>query len=1176
MERLRFSGFALLKKTVTVLTLLTGTLNANAQINRGTEYSPPMIIGPSPTVAGFMRFSDVPVNKYTGIPDISIPLYSVNSHSKEINIDLSLSYHPSGIAYEEEASWVGLGWNLNAGGTISRTMRGMPDELNEIDHYGINVPAVNPYWNAISFTAPGAPADTQGVFPAYQWDISERGRYDGLHDLYQFSFMGHTGRFILTNKCSNPACYQVVKLDNDNAISINYIPASQTFELYDDKGYKFVFNIKEITTTGGSANSTFFDGTSNTEGLPVYTYTSALQLGEIWDRQGNLIVKYTYNTSVINESNVNHSYTYNTMLGEYPNAVINGMKSLCPESSPGALLEPKAISSISISTTATKKLTQIDVVGIATITLTTDPSRQDTENVRGHRLKRILVQNKKGDIIKDIELVHTYSTIKLDPTKVDSRTRMLLKSVKEHYGTKTLTYDMDYMKRKDDDPTKFYIDYWGYITSKPDYDVEGENFRESHPLFCKMDILQKMKIPTGGSVLYDWELNTYSYQGNTSLPNYYANPYNWQTTTTFIGNTTGVSGGSGVTYYDLPYSATVTQKISFSNTVLLNDCTRTTEVLNEDGVWEKVDTELDGTIIIEPGMHYRLVWKFHTGVWWQCPDCGPSGAGTGSCNLIVFSPKPTQFKYLYGGGLRIAKIGYFADDVDPLYYQAGQNLAYYDNNPHNAGYAPPVKEIKFNYNFFGDNTRSSGSLAFAKPIFKYQFSKKALLRCAVDGLQHDYVSMHDYETTTDFNNLSPVRTQGAEVGYKDVRVSETGNGVSRYVFRSPIDVPEDAYTFGRPFLPTSNKDCERGILLQEWQYDEAGNPLVFTDNTYNVVKGVLSTGIDAWHRETKCPQTADNGNQYSGYKSKYHDICETGGNPTEGNNIVFCAYCTPVSDFQRFNFHNEAYAWNQLTQSIVTKYFYDSGVSSEVNTKVLYSYNDINKQVATMETFNSGSDENLKTQYYYYTGPNNHISDYDYVRTYLNGKWTGLNDYEYTPLNDATGRPPYLLSRKSYMKSNVTDFVAIPIYEINKFDIYGNIRSIGYTGFKPNETNYKVVEYGYYDSLPIISVEYSPLTDDTSVLPPIEIPANLLLTAKTASNTGTEQDLITALNAIRTAMPNWLITTYTHKPLVGITSVTDPNGYITRYKYDEVNRLISVTDSDGNIVSENKYKYKYE
>lgn len=53
-----------------------------------------------------------------------------------------------------------------------------------------------------------------------------------------------------------------------------------------------------------------------------------------------------------------------------------------------------------------------------------------------------------------------------------------------------------------------------------------------------------------------------------------------------------------------------------------------------------------------------------------------------------------------------------------------------------------------------------------------------------------------------------------------------------------------------------------------------------------------------------------------------------------------------------------------------------------------------------------------------------------------------------------------------------------------------------------------------------------------------------------------------------------LMTTYTHRPGVGITSVCDPKGLITTFEYDNMNRLWYVKDLFGKIVKEQKYNYK--
>ncbi|WP_124981831.1 hypothetical protein [Nonlabens xiamenensis] len=85
----------------------------------------------SPDVASFMKFEDIKTNLYTGVPDINIPLHTIRDGA--ISIPINLRYHAGGIKVEEEASLVGLGWNLNIGGHVSRRTNGRVD-INSYDH----------------------------------------------------------------------------------------------------------------------------------------------------------------------------------------------------------------------------------------------------------------------------------------------------------------------------------------------------------------------------------------------------------------------------------------------------------------------------------------------------------------------------------------------------------------------------------------------------------------------------------------------------------------------------------------------------------------------------------------------------------------------------------------------------------------------------------------------------------------------------------------------------------------------------------------------------------------------------------------------------------------------------------------------------------------------------------
>lgn len=73
--------------------------------------------------SGFsLNSTDDLVDKFTGDFTYSIPLMDVEGYP------ITISYS-SNVGMHTEASWVGLGWNLNVG-SVSREMRGLPDEFN--------------------------------------------------------------------------------------------------------------------------------------------------------------------------------------------------------------------------------------------------------------------------------------------------------------------------------------------------------------------------------------------------------------------------------------------------------------------------------------------------------------------------------------------------------------------------------------------------------------------------------------------------------------------------------------------------------------------------------------------------------------------------------------------------------------------------------------------------------------------------------------------------------------------------------------------------------------------------------------------------------------------------------------------------------------------------------------
>lgn len=91
------------------------------------EENKPDIGGPGqPEMGSFKSInSNNMVDLFTGDFSYSIPLLDVGGYP--VNI-----HYNSGVSMDQEASWVGLGWNINPG-VIGRTMRGLPDDFNGTD-----------------------------------------------------------------------------------------------------------------------------------------------------------------------------------------------------------------------------------------------------------------------------------------------------------------------------------------------------------------------------------------------------------------------------------------------------------------------------------------------------------------------------------------------------------------------------------------------------------------------------------------------------------------------------------------------------------------------------------------------------------------------------------------------------------------------------------------------------------------------------------------------------------------------------------------------------------------------------------------------------------------------------------------------------------------------------------
>ena len=130
-------------KNISIITifLFISSFHMMSQTQTGASFVTPGLdklvkVPNSPEAAAFAKYGDFDVNMYNGVPNIIVPLHEIQG--REFNLPISLTYDASGIKVDQMATWAGLGWNLNAGGRITRLTMGLPDDYINGDYITTN------------------------------------------------------------------------------------------------------------------------------------------------------------------------------------------------------------------------------------------------------------------------------------------------------------------------------------------------------------------------------------------------------------------------------------------------------------------------------------------------------------------------------------------------------------------------------------------------------------------------------------------------------------------------------------------------------------------------------------------------------------------------------------------------------------------------------------------------------------------------------------------------------------------------------------------------------------------------------------------------------------------------------------------------------------------------------
>ena len=202
----------------------------------------------SPQAAALARYGEYPVSHATGVPDITIPLYEIRLGG--FTLPISLSYHASGIKADEVATSVGLGWTLNAGGAIVRSICGAPDLTGASDEYYDSGKAVA-LRDKVVKEGSGMSMLNALLYGTGGGNLSFP--YDTSSDRYTFNFAGKSGEFRYSYKDGMfvPTAFSRMKIYGDTDIE------DGLFVITDTDGTVYVFSEQERCGVKNDENTTF-------------------------------------------------------------------------------------------------------------------------------------------------------------------------------------------------------------------------------------------------------------------------------------------------------------------------------------------------------------------------------------------------------------------------------------------------------------------------------------------------------------------------------------------------------------------------------------------------------------------------------------------------------------------------------------------------------------------------------------------------------------------------------------------------------------------------------------------------------------------------------------------------------------------------------------------------------
>ena len=253
----------------------------------------------TPQASSLGAYGQIPVTYFTGSPGVSIPLY--NFRVRDLEVPISLDYDTKGVLVNNLPGIAGQNWTLNAGGVITRSVKGFYDEWKYPKQAYL---AFNNYFESYNMLNALYNSRNDGTIQ----NTIEYNKNDLSADIYHFNFMGKTGTFFLgsdgswhvecdqnlevltSDNYKNNLCTPLFsKYPNKSAIEQDQPKTIAGFKIRDDQGYTYIFgydrNAIEYTTN-------FWRMTSY-EDIESW-HANSWYLTKIIDKYGNDLVDFSY------------------------------------------------------------------------------------------------------------------------------------------------------------------------------------------------------------------------------------------------------------------------------------------------------------------------------------------------------------------------------------------------------------------------------------------------------------------------------------------------------------------------------------------------------------------------------------------------------------------------------------------------------------------------------------------------------------------------------------------------------------------------------------------------------------------------------------------------------------------------------------------------------------------